>query len=117
MINELSPHTLEAATKHLPFSPEIDIKRVDCIDESGQSTLVFDLFMADEVIRAFERVTDEGHLVRIEESAIVGANKTPLHPDDLAFVRELINRRFFYDLQALEAGFYRWRMWKTDSDW
>ncbi|MGR9276152.1 hypothetical protein ACU8KI_16240 [Rhizobium leguminosarum] len=116
-MNELSPSSLEAAAKHLPFCPEIDVRRVDCIDENGQSTLVFDLFMEGEVVRAFERVTDEGDLVASEESSILGINQLRLHPKDLVFVRELIDRKFFYDLQALQADHYQSRMWRSNPDW
>jgi len=116
-MNELSPSSLEAATKHLPFCPEIDVRRVDRIDENGQSTLVFNLFMEGEIVRAFERVTDEGHLVASEESSILGINQLRLHPKDLVFVRELIDRKFFYDLQALQADHYQSRMWRSNPDW
>ncbi|MBY5533673.1 hypothetical protein HFO58_10940 [Rhizobium leguminosarum] len=116
-MNELSSSSLEAATKHHPFCPEIDVRRVDCIHENGQPTLVFDLFMKGEVVRAFERVTQEGNLVPSEESSILGVNQRPLHPDDLPFVRELIDRKFFYNLQALQADFYNWKMWRSNPDW
>ncbi|NNH46145.1 hypothetical protein HLI03_31610 [Rhizobium laguerreae] len=116
-MNEFSPSSLETATKHLPFCPEIDVRRIDCIEENGQSILVFDVIVEGEVVRTFERVTQEGHLVPEEESSILGVNQQPLHPDDLTFVRELIDRRFFYDLQALEANHYQSRTWRSNPDW
>lgn len=103
---DLGPPEPKPAPAHLPFFPDVDIKRIDCLKKDGSYILVFDLITEERTVRAFEYVTEEGYLVPLEQSGIRAPQGKSLHPDDLVLVRMLLDHRFFYDLQAVGVEYY-----------
>lgn len=90
----------------LSFAHDINVERASFDRHGGYYLLGFHLLINGRWSMAFERANTDGCLVDEADSMICGHESQRLDSHDLKFIRTLIERRFFYDLQALEADHY-----------